>query len=788
MTPEGRAEVWAVPHAVVLGEWQARRPLEQETVLQIVQAVAGGLLTLHERGLAFLRLSPESVMIDRDAPDAAVLIGVEQAIVLSDGQPVPIEVDLCRAPPEALGREALPADASLMAWDWWTLGRLAQELLLGRPMVLDLVGRDLPRDSAEVRRVGEALLNETHSPGGRAGAVELMPDLSSELLLFLRGTLTTVYDARWGATEVRLWLEGKRPPERYELARHAVVIQLWGEALTLPEVAQRYGTAEHWTEGLEQFGAEEPAAGSPAAVLLQPGQGFVAEREWYAKVRELRDATALRQVRNDARIEVLSALAWLGVAPNGTRLRWKGRTIDAEVMSELVREPSGLERAKALCLRAVVELIQPRDNATAWALRMWSHEWEGALSLAERHRWVTDGASRCRLASHVFRPGERRTQALAAGRQRFHSSSLPPLQEFFGADSLTPVQLVLAGYALEQPERFGFITHEQWLLTEQARLQGRAEQVATAIRCWWVARAVRAGAPLFGASRSWWLGALALLAFTGLVWPGVGGLAAGVTLVVLLATLRRGFAPVVQRLSPTEEGQRWRWAGVAGCLRAATARVMEGGKPPSLDALLREFSEANRQLTRLLITPKPAAVPAGSSLKSLWLLGLASWMALILFVGVVGWRAFAATWNVAAVRERWEQDVARVRGIWEESKAAATTASVPEVERGKPVWPFVTSGVSHPVAILERLEPTSRHLVLMKSFLLAAAETYAPGTVLGLVAVAVPLADGQASGLMVLDVGAGQVVAPHVYRLEQMPVRGMTIDLDGRLAVYVDAL
>ena len=59
------------------------------------------------------------------------------------------------------------------------------------------------------------MLNETQTPGGRAGAVELMPDLSPELMLFLRGTLTTVCDARWGATEVRLWLDGQRPLERY---------------------------------------------------------------------------------------------------------------------------------------------------------------------------------------------------------------------------------------------------------------------------------------------------------------------------------------------------------------------------------------------------------------------------------------------------------------------------------------------------------------------------------------------------------------------------------------------
>jgi hypothetical protein len=782
----GRVEVWQRPTGLSLAEWVTQQKLAPEDVLTIVQSLAKALLAVHERGLVYLRLSPEWVQFAGDTLDTAVLLHPELCVLIGQEPPVPNPLNALRMPPEGLDAAELKVTEPLKAWDWWTLGRFAQELILDKPVAALAGPRELARDSKALLPQAEALLREQAPGGSRAGGAELMPDLPVSLEGFLRGVLTTKREARWGAADIAAWLKGGRPRNHYDGAEATMLISFAGTALTVPEVAERFGSAEHWDEAVAQFKAEEPTPGSPLDVLLNsPGQ-LETEREWFQKARELREASALRHLSVAVRTEALAALAWLGVAPTGTKLRWRGHAIDAAYMLQLVKDDTGLSIARALCTRAFVELVQQRDAPTAWSLRMWGHEWEEAENLAQKHRWLRRGDSRRALAAYIFRGGEARARALKQGRETFKLTRIEPLQAMFFAENHSPAQLAIVGYTLERPQDFEYITHPEWLQLEQTRLRQRAGGLVDGVHQVRAARAVSAGRTLFTGTLAWWSGAGVALAAAALYWPGLGGTLLTLLLIGLLWLVRYQVGRTLQSLAPAAEGERWRWHGLPQRLRHLAASRAEMTPPVRVPELRAELKRVNHELTSLAITPKPEPIPLGRARPGLWIAGTFGWIVLGGLLALIGWRGSQTPWSIEKVATDWARDFTWLSETWESATTGTGRIELPSSVK-KPAWPYVSSGVVHPVAILERFGSDERQRVVMKRFLLMLQEEYEFKSLHGLVAVVVPLADGTNGGVMVLDIGSGKLASGDVFRLEQMPVRGMTIDLDGLQAVYLDA-
>lgn len=781
--PEGRAEVWRAPQGPSLAEWLDQRDLDPAHVLPIARALARALLALHERGLALLQLSTATVHFDREQLDQVVIAGLDHAVALGLEGVVAVPTDPTLIPPEGLGVTHLPANDDLKAWDWWTLGRLVQELVLGKSIMVHLLQREVPRDSGEVRQEAEVLLNEAQVHELRPGAVEAMPEMAAEVRALLRGVLTAPRVVRWTDAQVSAWLDGQTPADRYDLPRGSVLLTLGEERLTLPEIAYRFGEDTHWTEGVAQFSAIEPPAGSAVEALLGSGAAFATEREWYTKVGEIREAASLRGYVPAARNEVLAAIAWIGVAPAGTRLRWRGRPIDLDLLRELAKDGPGLDRMRVLCSRTVIDLIQQRDSATARALRTWGFDWDEAFTLAEKHRWAPSAALRCRLAACVFATAETKAAALKDGRERFHLSTLAPLQALFGAERLSSGQLGLVAFTLERPAAFGYVTHGDWWQSEQARLRRRGEALLTSMRALRAAAAVRVGLPVFCRAANWWTLLGLLLISAAVFWPGLAGAATGVAVVAGLWIARQQSTALMKRLAPAGEGERWRWVGVADRLLVTAARESGVSGRLRLAALRHELAQVNAELIKLPITPAPAAVAGRTAPGGLWVAAIGSWTGVIALLVAVAWQAVAAGWRPASVLAGWTQDVERVAQFFSDVETPPLPA---EPSDRKPAWPYVSSGVVHPLEVVERTAATDRQRIVMKSFLLSLQEHYEPSTLHGMIAAPVPVEDPAATALMLIDVATGQLATATVYRVAQPPVRQMSVEIDGIAALYLD--
>ena len=211
-----RYEIFPPPPGQSLREWLGAHRTNAAMIEAVVQQLAQGIEALHQAGLVHLNLRPETVFIgEEDDHQLKIMIGgLHKAQSMEDSGLVPIEATSYYAPPEAGGLFQHEAGAGLRAWDWWALGRVVQEMVLGRHVYSLVMERDVRTNPPELRARAEALFLERDPTGVRAGAVELMPeDTAPRLRLILRGLLASVRDGRWR------WAPGggmveRRPPRR----------------------------------------------------------------------------------------------------------------------------------------------------------------------------------------------------------------------------------------------------------------------------------------------------------------------------------------------------------------------------------------------------------------------------------------------------------------------------------------------------------------------------------------------------------------------------------------------
>ncbi|GAB1338715.1 hypothetical protein ACE1SV_53050 [Streptomyces sp. E-15] len=170
-----------------------RDGLRPDAVHAVVRQLCDAVTALHERGVVHRDITPDNIMVQSRRGDTADLVLVDfGAAAHRPDEALEPRTDW-RGKPLYLAPEAgLLRQTVSEAGDWWSLGMVTAQLALGRHPV-------------EFRRDEEVLAEiATHDPD-----VSGITDRRTRALC--EGLLTRAPEHRWGAGQVRDWLDGLDP-------------------------------------------------------------------------------------------------------------------------------------------------------------------------------------------------------------------------------------------------------------------------------------------------------------------------------------------------------------------------------------------------------------------------------------------------------------------------------------------------------------------------------------------------------------------------------------------------
>ncbi|MBI2513004.1 MAG: hypothetical protein HYV96_13575 [Opitutae bacterium] len=612
-----RYEVSALPRGMPLRDWMAAHQLGVAEIETLVRQLAAQLEALHENGIVHLRVQPQSVYVDDEGHGLHVCLGgLEAATLHSQTDLIPIAVNPYYAPPEAAGLFKHKPGPELGAWDWWGLGRVAQEIAHGGHVYGLLFERDVAGEPPELRSRAEAALLDRDPSGVRAGAVELLPDSASpRLRSLLRGLLASSRDGRWHGDQVLHWTQRENVPDRYDLPRDARLFWWRRRALTVAEAAEFFLQPDYAFDGQQQFfptGAGEPTMRAFLAELpnLRP------EHERAEQILGYVESFAWQQLPLNVRRAAVAGLAWRALAPAGGNgslavQRWR---IDPAGLQEMFADaPPGeaLAFARALSTGAYRRAVEALDAGAGRTLALLAEAGLDALQAATACRWIADDdeVAQARLLWFAFEP----EKDLIARRDRLRTAYATAhdaaLAEMLAKAKPKRAELMLLAFASERPSDFGFVTHADWNARRAAELTARAERLRTAIFWQRAARVLAAAPGLLGrwpAFVAVWAAPLALAA-AGRAWLWLGVLT--FVAIGLRWTARATLNSLIARQAPGEAPWTWR-DGPARAVRAASAS-REALAPEQRANPLADLAAACADLRAL--ASKGAPVPAPPS-------------------------------------------------------------------------------------------------------------------------------------------------------------------------------
>ncbi len=482
-----RYEQTALPSSTTLREWIACHQSGFQEVEAFVRQLAPAIAALHAKGVGHFAISPDFIYIEEsDSENAFVLGGLHAATIVDQPGLIPIGVDPFYAPPEAAGLTQHQAGVRLYAWDWWSLGRVVQEFLIGRHVLGLLLDREVTRPTPELRAAAEQLLLEREPPGVRAGGVEHMSAEPASLVL-LRGLLTGSCDARWGLHAIQRWLRREQVREYYDLPRTAR-LWIWKErALTLVDAAEIFTQSSYWAEGIEMlFEADRP---DTLAHFLRETPAHRTDWECLDSIRQMTASGGWQQIPAGPRQSIAAAIGWLALTNgSGTRgtFRICGQTIDSPGLAELLRHPGGPEGValfNALLLPAVIEFLETMDSTAGRVLKGLAVKAGGAARLAVDHAWLQPDNDRefARLLNIALERSVVLQDRHALLQSAYATSRNPDLARILAEKTPAPAELVISAFTGEQPDQYGYITHREWRHERYVEFRSRAEAVTAAL-------------------------------------------------------------------------------------------------------------------------------------------------------------------------------------------------------------------------------------------------------------------------------------------------------------------
>ncbi|WEO94398.1 protein kinase [Streptomyces sp. FXJ1.172] len=170
-----------------------RGGLAPEAVRAVVSQLCDAVTELHERGVVHRDITPDNIVVQGRRGERADLVLVDfGAACHRPGEALEPRADW-RGKPLYLAPEAGPLRQAVSeAGDWWSLGMVVAELALGTHPI------GFSRDEEVLAEIA------THDPdvGGIA---------HRRTRLLCEGLLTRAPEHRWGAEQVRRWLDGQDP-------------------------------------------------------------------------------------------------------------------------------------------------------------------------------------------------------------------------------------------------------------------------------------------------------------------------------------------------------------------------------------------------------------------------------------------------------------------------------------------------------------------------------------------------------------------------------------------------
>ena len=777
-----RVEVWEAPRGETLRHWRASGSAPGPEWLQaVIRQLTAAVESLHFAGLGHFGLSVDSVYVREEGSGPVItLAGWDHAALNEGNELIAIPVDPFTAPPESAGLFQHAPGESLCAWDWWSIGRLLQELLLGHPVAVDLpegqLARTLPAAAA-------ALLSEHEYPGVRAGAVELMPGLDESLSRLLRGLLTTAVSGRWGAIEVKEWLAGRRPAERYTAARLEKFFRYQGRGYTVPEFARTLLEAPVADEAVRHLFVAE--AKDTLAHFLAENTGQADGEKRIAAARELTGAVALRPFAESLRREIAAVVAWHGLA--GGAFRWRGQPLgDSRLREQLLVAGTFRElRAtlQALATPLVLNYINGQDPETVRLLERLVRTACEAEEHAVKSRWIKLDAPAAQAA--LWQAALQPDVVLLAAEKKIHeayaASDDGAFQALFTAPKPTRVTQVLLAWAAGDPPAVRLVTHEELRRRRQKELLTEGAILARTIFWLRLDRAMRAGPWLFGGRWFLIVAGLVLLSLLAVHVPGPWGVALGLVPLVILAgarlALNRWQAALVKAWSPASAPWDWR-AGPGRSARELSTMTGKPGMPPTLagaksalkrvTAELSQLAEANQPAQSLPRAPRHAATWAVVAFGWLVVLGLAAGSISRGLVHPPTWSAHVTAWQKTMEKER-----------------RAKPVSPPDQRIS---WPYKVPADAAEITLRGAFTPTDEQAAAAIRRGKAQVSPFKPETISSLVAIYVPLGAGQGGrhGLVLFDGKKGTLLGRAGVIIDFMPFARTGMQIGDQQAFFIE--
>jgi len=674
---ENRFEVYHKPEGPTLRAWLAQGKRPSPTILNSwIGQLTAALTALHDLSVAHCYLSPECIYVvtpEEKGPPSLVVGGIERSVRFDRTEMIQITGDPFYAPPESAGLfRQTPGDA-MKAWDWWSLGRVIQEIVLGRHILEHLFDHEMPHDGVEEREQAEKLLLEKGHGNTKAGGVEAMPPMDKRIDLLLLGLLTGSRDARWGAEDMQRWLKGETPPERYKLPRGERLFKWRGRSYTVPEAAEVLRTEENWELAPDQLQRRDDPSTLISFIKDTPQLRLFAQK--IDECNALSNAPDLRPFSAALIREVIVASALHRLA--GGPFIWRGKRLDNAAMHAMlaVHEKKGaaLERDAAtptppppakgakpgaaaapaepkakpappeveaalamvqiLCSPPIIGPLEKLDYEAWRVLGEAAKLSAKAIVLATRLKLMARGDNNeiARIWSLSFQSPTAWQQRIDELKQAYACSELAEIQELYTKEHPLPEELLVLALLAPQALKLKFISHEEWSKREYGKLHARGSQLAHALFWLRLRRAMRVGLLWYGHVGVVFGVWLLLTALIALAWPGpFYAPLLGVPLVLALTmrfSLRGLVLPLLRQCfaGPAKWGL---WDGSHRC-DVEVRRFPEGRlKRGAIKDQLEEINHNLRELKHL--NPPPALVRIPPTMVSLRLIALLSWPLLIL--------------------------------------------------------------------------------------------------------------------------------------------------------------
>jgi len=814
-----RVEVIQAPPTVTLREWAGRRKASQAEIELIVRQLSEALGSLHKQDVVHLNLRADTIFVRATEGGLSVLLGgFETASLLRAEGPVEVSMDPFYAPPEAVGLYHYTREPALRAWDWWSLGRVIQEVALGRHILAHILERDVTRETPELRVRAENLLKES-DPTSKAGAVEMMPAMDRDLASLLRGLLTGSRDGRWGLTEVESWLRKEPVKDRYNLPRNERLFIWKDRAYTVAEAAEYFASAENWQEGV--LNLFEPGNPSTLAYFIGTEGAHKKTKERFDVLIKLGEAPALQELPVEIVSSVVMAVVLKFLAGHAVPLRLRGHRIDEKCLRLLLRseaQPAGLKTVQAFTARSIVQQVEQFDAEVGRMLGSLDHIYQEALALALQNNWLleSDEVEKAVLMELCLESEIALSSGRAEMAKLYACTRDRALDKLFKKPTPNYAELAVIAFSACDPIKFGYVSHQDWNAEQYRLLSERGRQLADAALWLQLGHALKFGPLVFGRLRLllpvWCLLAAAVAVV------GQNRLAYALALLCPLAVLgvrivycRRHRAKVQHRLHPERP-----WAlrsGWTHC-RVEALSVLKADSAPGPRALLRLLKETNEEIAKLTLTsvPRPISLPVG--FRDTQLVALASWFVLLVIGGssvwygvhhppklpTIKWSQISSLWssgeengNDAAKTEKSAVKVSvahipatsmkSIQNKLEAMRRAKREAEKEPAAEIKVSWPFKTPTTALVVRIHESAPALPEQMEVAQEMAQLQVDRYDPVTINADIAVQVPVVKGV--GIMLVEGRTGKIADRKVYTIGYVPFARTWLEVDSKKAIFL---